>query len=129
MIQNFNISPLFIQKALYYSQQFEHAVYLNGNGYKHGLPNVLAFGSTQVFTPQVSGNFTALKKFIEKCTSNCYGYFSYDLKDEIDFSRKKHINFVNFPSISFFEAKTELYFNNHQVIITDHNPQQLFERM
>ncbi len=129
MTQTFNISPSFLQKALYYSLQFEHSVYLNGNHYQHGFPNVLAFGAVQVFEPKTSQNFQALKEFTQTCTNNCYGYFSYDLKNELEPLQSKHKNLIDFPLISFFEAGNELKFNKNQVTITHKNPQQLFEKI
>lgn len=129
MKKTHTIPDFFIEKALYYAKQFSHCIYLNGNNYEHGFTNVLAFESVNLFTVKTDNNFEHLKAFTKTCKRNCYGYFSYDLKNELEKLQSKHTNHIEFPLLSFFEPKHELYFKNDLVIIDSPIAQELFDKI
>ena len=123
----------FIQQALQYAcKASDHVFFLGNNGanYRHGtFPKILTFGAHSILKP-VEGltTFEVLKTFHKKALLPIFGFFTYDLKNEIEPLVSNHPDFVGFPDSCFIEPEVLIRFDNNEIEITSHkgNELQLF---
>jgi para-aminobenzoate synthetase component 1 len=120
----------FIKKALQFADKESHVVYLNPNSYTYpygAFRHVLAFGVLKTLNEIPLDNFDALKTFVDGNKDWAFGYFSYDLKNELEQVTTKNSDRVNFPLIHFFVPKHLIFFQeNHAKISSVENPEALF---
>ena len=120
----------FIKKALQFANKESHVVYLNPNSYTYpyqAFRHVLAFGVLKALKEIPLHNFDTLKTFVDNNNDWTFGYFSYDLKNELEQITTKNSDRVNFPLINFFIPKHLIFFHeNHAEIISVENPEALF---
>ncbi len=120
-----------MQKALQYaSKHTDHICVLEGNKlpYLYGsFPTILAFGARRILrTESFSNAFEALEKFENESQSTIYGYLSYDLKNEIEQLQSENSDFINFPTLLFFEPETEMIFSENKVQIMAEFPEDIY---
>lgn len=126
----------FLQKALHWATQFEQIVYLNPNqiDYPHEpFLHVLACGAKRIFIPSFTPeatNFDRLYQFWQQHPSWLFGYFSYDLKNELENLHSANPDKLNFPIIYFFEPLHLLFFNQQGNLLNqlDHTILQEIEQ-
>ncbi len=127
--QEFEIDSSFLDKALAYAQQFEECIFLNGNNYENGFSDVLAFGSQRSINLKGEKYFSELETFIKTSRHTCYGFFSYDLKNEVEKLTSKHEDKIKFPLLFFFEPLHEITFEENRISINSENPSALFSEI
>ena len=75
-------------------------VYLNGSN--SGGIDKIGLGILEQFEPSDANNFKLLEQFHQKSEDFLFGYFGYDLKNEIEQLTSNNLDNLNFPNIFFF---------------------------
>lgn len=102
-----NIS-LFKKKLFKWSEKFKTSVYLDSNNYSNRLGNVdtLLAADPHTKLPYTDKNsLVKLDRYINKTSDWLFGYFSYDLKNEIEDLKSDNSSEFYFPNIFFFQPK------------------------
>ncbi|MFC4210052.1 anthranilate synthase component I family protein [Pedobacter lithocola] len=97
--------PDFKQKALHWANQFDVCCFLDSNHYKDNYTAydfVLAVGSKAELKSSVGNAFEKLKSFFEENKQWLFGFFSYDLKNEIEDLNSENTDRLSFPDLYFF---------------------------
>lgn len=98
----------FKQKALHWANQFEVCCFLDSNQYidtYSAYDFIIAAGVQKELQHSSKNAFEALKVFYEKDKQWMFGFFSYDLKNEIEDLQSNNIDHLNFPDLYFFIPK------------------------
>ncbi len=102
----------FVQKALIWSQSFNEMVFLESNKeaqaskQKYGeFDAILAIGAHKKLETEYPNSFKKLKEFYDQQKDFLFGYFSYDLKNDIEELSSRHEDHLDFPEIYFFQPK------------------------
>jgi len=122
----------FKENLLNYSKKEDIFFFLNSNINKtsNNLYNnyelLTAFGIAYEIKISLENNFTELKKFYKKHRDWIFGFFTYDLKNEIENLESKNIDEIYFPEMYFFVPK--LVFELKADVVTIHYlPKFMFE--
>jgi para-aminobenzoate synthetase component 1 len=119
----------FESKALAWAQQFEQVCYLQSNGYQDefsSIEAILAIEATYIFENKTN-TFEELEKFKTKHPKQwMFGFFGYDLKNEIEDLTTSFPNPLQFPDCYFFIPKTLLKFSKGSVEIEADLPERIF---
>jgi len=121
----------FEAKALQWAQQFEDVCFLQSNGYADeytAIQRVLAVDA--LFTFESSNNnttFENLELFKAKHPMHwMFGFFSYDLKNEIEQLETPFPNRLGFPDAYFFIPRVLITFFDTNIEIEASNPTDIF---
>lgn len=109
-----NISD-FKQKALHWANQFEICCFLDSNNYKDAYSAydfIIAAGAHAELKCRSGNAFDQLKSFHSQHQQWLFGFFSYDLKNEIEDLQSNHPDHLNFPDLYFFVPKYLIAFKN-----------------
>ena len=109
-----NISD-FKQKALHWANQFEVCCFLDSNNYKDAYSAydfIIAAGAHAELKYGAGNAFDQLKSFHSQHQQWIFGFFSYDLKNEIEDLQSNHPDHLNFPDLYFFVPKYLIAFKN-----------------
>ena len=109
-----------MQKALKWSQKFDEMVFLESNKnlqtikQKYGeFDAVLAVGAQKSLAIDSRNSFEQLKKFQARQKDFLFGYFSYDLKNDIEDLSSSNEDNINFPELYFFQPKKIFIWKNN----------------
>ena len=101
-----------MQKALIWSQKDDEMVFLESNKsvqaikQKYGeFDAILAVGAEKYLESDYQNSFQKLKQFYEEQKDFLFGYFSYDLKNDIESLSSTNEDELNFPELYFFQPK------------------------
>ena len=125
-------TSLFKQQALRWAQQFNELCFFQSNGYNDHyavIDSLLAVGAQASFTAQVgTDTFRALEIFKAE-HPHCWmpGFFSYDLKNEIEDLQTLHSDRLDFPEAYFFVPKVLLHFEQDAVKIDASDPAAVYK--
>lgn len=127
----FNIdTPKWLLQALSFANQHETYCYLNPNNYQNGFNHLLAIGHHKKLETNELNAFESLKQVHKEASLPLFGYFSYDLKNQVEKLTSENENHTNFPLLSFFEPTILLHFKqNNEVEISAKSPQQVFNQI
>lgn len=121
---------IFESKALAWAQQYDEICFLNSNGFKDDLSSIetiLAVNKLDEFKSSNNTTFESLDKFKTKHPNKwMFGFFSYDLKDEIEDLKTTFINNLKFPECYFFVPSTILSFYDNKVEIDSSFPEDIY---
>jgi para-aminobenzoate synthetase component 1 len=120
------------KKALLWASQFSVFTYLNHNHieFPHGaFPEVLAAGTIDYISPTPGDSFSKLKEFFDKKKDTLFGFFSYDLKNEVEMLSSIHPDKINFPDLYFYQPEHILYFNDEHLNIHSIDPDQIYKEI
>ncbi len=95
-------------------QREEVALLLNPLQEKNGFTPVLALGALRSIQGQYGKAFDTIEEFRKDC-GEIFGYFSYDLKNEIEELESNHTDFTGFPNYFFFEPKVIFRIEEHSL--------------
>ena len=117
--------PTFLQKSLQWAQDFKTFIYLNPNeiAYPHEpFLHVLAVGEkrrigTDTIETSEKTSFDKLHTFWENQNSWLFGFFNYDLKNELEDVYSNNLDKVVFPEFYFFEPQYLLFFDENGNLI------------
>lgn len=125
--------PTFETRALIWAQQFTEVCFLQSNGYvdEYGsIEALLAVDSANTFEGDDTTTFEKLEKFKAKHPGTwMFGFFGYDLKNEIEDLSTSFSNPLGFPNAYFFVPKIVIQFSKTQVEITAPDPEQIFQQI
>ncbi|QNR83102.1 anthranilate synthase component I family protein [Pedobacter riviphilus] len=120
-----NISD-FKQKALHWANQFEVCCFLDSNHYKDDYSAydfMIAAAAQDELKCSASNAFDQLKSFYATHKQWIFGFFSYDLKNEIEDLSSSHLDGLDFPDLYFFVPKYLIAFKDGkaEVLIGHHS--------
>lgn len=120
----------FESKALAWAQQFENVCFLQSNGYHDDFSSIeaiLAVDAEYTFESTNADTFKALSNFKTKHPNQwMFGFFGYDLKNELENLVTSFPNPLGFPDCYFFIPKTIIKFAQGQLKIESLDPQRVF---
>lgn len=122
---------IFQTKALQWAQQFEHVCFLQSNDYKDdyaSIDSILSVNASEIFESDGHTTFEKLTAFKAKHPNNwMFGFFSYDLKNEIESLKTSFPNPVGFADAYFFIPKVLIKFIGTAVEIEAEKPSEIYE--
>ncbi|GGH24249.1 anthranilate synthase component I family protein [Sphingobacterium alkalisoli] len=122
---------IFQAKALEWAQQFEQVCFLQSNDYKDEYASIdalLALDASEIFESDGHATFEKLKLFKAKHPNNwMFGFFGYDLKNEIEPLISSFPNPVGFADAYFFIPKILIKFIGTSIEIESENPFQIYD--
>ena len=131
--ESFNIHDFdtFKSKALAWADAESIVCFLDNNRYEnypyHSQECLLAVGASEELVADTN-SFEALKAFYEQKKDWLFGFFTYDLKNEIEQLHSNNYDNIQLPSIHFFQPKTIVQFNkNTATIRSTANPLSIFQ--
>lgn len=126
-------SETFTQKALQWAMQFDHACYLDSNGYRDNYGNIdvfIAVGSVASFTSDGHDTFPKLQRFIDSHPNTWIpGFLGYDLKNELEELHSRHPNLIGFPDAYFFVPQYTLLIGQYNVEIKGADPRAIVKQI
>ncbi len=127
--KTFHIEPqTWLSKALQFANQYETFCYLNPNSYENGFNHTLAIKAKRKLESNDPNSFESLKKFQKKSLLPVFGYFAFDLKNQVELLSSENSNQTGFPLISFFEPEVLIHIDTtNEVIIEAQDPETIFE--
>ncbi|GAA5028092.1 para-aminobenzoate synthase [Marivirga lumbricoides] len=120
------ISQNQVKAILNWAQNFPYFCYFNPRqteGYPQGtFTHQLALSSKKINLSPCC-NFDSLKTSLLKSSDqHLFGYFSYDLKNELEHLSSENDAWINWPQMIFFRAECTLFFKeDHLIIETDNS--------
>lgn len=108
----------FKQKALHFANRFDVCCFLDANNYNDTYAEydfILAFGHKAELKSSEGNEFESLKIFYEDNKEWLFGFFSYDLKNEIEILKSEHPDYLNFPDLYFFVPEHLIASKNNKV--------------
>ena len=103
---------LFKQRLVIWANQFSTFAVYDTNGLKDAYSQfdyVVAVDASKFLSIQNEGSaFEQFKTFQEAATSTIYGYFAYDLKNELENVVSENPSNLDLPATFFFEARYEI---------------------
>jgi len=117
-------------KALQWAQQFNEVCYLQSNDYADeyaSIQRILAVDALYTFKADKNNAFEGLEKFkAEHPNQWMFGFFSYDLKNELEELETNFPNPLDFPDLLFFIPKILIHFLGNKIEIEAQDPQKIF---
>jgi para-aminobenzoate synthetase component 1 len=121
------------KKALLWASGFPVFTYLNHNDieFPHGpFPEVLAAGVISETLPARGHSFEELKKFRNKHNDILFGFFAYDVKNEIETLSSSHPDKINFPDLYFYQPEHIIYFKDEGITIhSTGDPEKIYQEI
>jgi para-aminobenzoate synthetase component 1 len=116
---------LFKQKALQWAATFEACCYFDSNNFNDQyskFDTLIAAGVKDSVTTNVGSAFAELERFREKNQGWLTGFFSYDLKNEIEDLSSNNTDHLNFPDLYFFAPRYLILITGQKVDIIADDP-------
>lgn len=130
MIKRVSNLHLFKQKALQWAATFDAACYLDSNSFNDPyskFDTLIAAGIRDQIIAHTGTAFAELEKFREKNPGWITGFFSYDLKNEVENLTSANPDHLNFPDLCFFAPQYLLLINDDKIEIQADDPEYIFE--
>lgn len=108
----------FKQKALHFANQFNVCCFLDSNNYKDDNSEfdfIIAFGCKAELKSSGGNAFKSLKRFYEDHKKWLFGFFSYDLKSEVEDLKSNNPDYLHFPELYFFVPEYFIASKNNKV--------------
>lgn len=122
-------TPHFKQQALQWAQQFDAVCFLESNGYHDDctqIDSLLAVRAKDEFVSSGADTFLKLEEFRARYPDQWMpGFFSYDLKNEIEDLTTSFDDPLAFPEAYFFIPAIVLHFTAESVEIEAADPQKV----
>ncbi|MGN0002492.1 MAG: anthranilate synthase component I family protein [Sphingobacterium composti] len=121
----------FESKALAWAQQFEQVCFLQSNGYQDAyaaIEAILAIDAKYIFESANNNTFEELTIFKAKHPNSwMFGFFGYDLKDEIEGLITSFPNNLQFPDCYFFIPNILIKFCKGSIEIESPYPKKVYK--
>nr|WP_218625305.1 anthranilate synthase component I family protein [Mucilaginibacter sp. dw_454] len=121
---------LFKHKALQWAAGFDVCAYLDSNSFNDPyskFDTLITAGVQDSVTLNAGSAFDELEKFRARHPGWLTGFFSYDLKNEIEQLSSKNPDHLHFPDLFFFAPRYHILINNGLVEIIGDDVQTAFE--
>lgn len=132
MVKIVSDSKAFKHKALQWAAGFEVACLLDSNSFrdKYSKYNLLiAAGAKQKLTANAGNAFEQLAAFKTANPGWLFGYFGYDLKNEIESLQSNGADGLNFPDMYFFAPEYVIVQNGNEIEIVGENSEAIFQQI
>ncbi|MCV6631612.1 MAG: anthranilate synthase component I family protein [Flavobacteriaceae bacterium] len=108
---------VFRKQLLYWGAQFPHQILLEGNNHKSnsGWDLALAVDAASVFEMEETAAWEGLRTYLKKEKDWLFGFFTYDLKNDIEQLETRHSDTLGFPAISFFRPKRLMWVEQNHI--------------
>ncbi len=136
---NVNIFDIesFKKKLISYGTKFEKFVFLNSNYYNlknsectyYEYDFLAGLGSTLEINNTNKTGFNDLQKLNKKLNDWLFGFFTYDLKNELENLKSENIDELNFPSIHFFSPEIVILSKDSKISLLYHENQYTKEQI
>ncbi len=106
------------QKALVWGQQFKEVIWLDSNGHDQNHSSyqaILAVDALSTLQMRTEGAFDRLEAFQNKTKDWLFGYFAYDLKNDVERLQSGNFDGLDFPDLCFFQPKKVFLFSDSGV--------------
>jgi para-aminobenzoate synthetase component 1 len=121
---------LFKQKALQWAATFDACCYLDSNSFNDPyskFDTLIAAGVKASVTANTGNAFTELEKFRETQPGWLIGFFSYDLKNEVEELTSANPDHLHFPDLYFFAPEYLILIKKGQIEIIADNADDVLE--
>lgn len=105
-------------RILRWAQQFDEIAWLDSNRYEQEHGSYQAMLAVDAFTAIKTDYHKAFEKLEEyQLLSNdwLFGYFTYDLKNDVELLHSRNFDGLNFPDLYFFQPKKVFLFSESEV--------------
>jgi len=113
----------FAEKLVFWAKNFKHSCFLDSNPQSQKMPIaysqyefLFAVGAHKICCSN-NDSFEKLKAFHNRYKDWMFGYFSYDLKNEINELTSENIDFFDFPNLYFFIPKIVFYMKDEVLYV------------
>jgi para-aminobenzoate synthetase component 1 len=104
-------------KILNWSAKFEYTAFLDGNDYPEENKCMLGAGSLNHLVVKASDNFGNLQRFLDNAKDWVFGFFSYDLKNEIELLTSNNCDEIQMPLLHFFQPKYYINLKPNEFVV------------
>jgi para-aminobenzoate synthetase component I len=122
-----------LKKSLAWAQSFKVSVLLNNNQipYPHEpFQPILAAGTIDFISFKAGKAFESLKDFSNLKKDYLFGFFSYDLKNEVEDLSTLKEDLLEFPDLYFFQPAHLIFFNEDHIIIESvDDPEKIYKEI
>lgn len=128
MIKQVTDPHIFKQKALIWAALFDAVCYLDSNNFNDPyskFDTLIAVGVKDSMISHAGSAFEALTQFRANNVGWLTGFFSYDLKNEIENLSSNNPDHLHFPDLCFFAPEHLILIKGDEVIIAD-NSEDIF---
>jgi para-aminobenzoate synthetase component 1 len=120
----------FKTKALHWGNSFDTASYFDSNGYSDPYSAFDVFigaGTASELKGKAGHSYRDLEDFLHGHETYIPGFFSYDLKNEMENLESKNPDHLNFPDIYFFIPLHTLLIKGFEVFIYSNEAEQIWQ--
>ncbi len=132
MITNTNDLQKFKQQALQWACVFDAICYLDSNNFNDPYSKfdaLIAVGAKQELVAESGNAFDLLSKFREANPGWLTGFFSYDLKNELEQLTSSNTDQLEFPGLYFFVPKYLIIIKGDEIEISADDPAYVLEQI
>lgn len=130
MIQYLENPAEYKRKALQWASGFDVCCYLDSNDFSDSYSKfdaLIAVGAKAEVTAEPGNAFEQLQQFREQHPGWMTGFFTYDLKNEIEDLKSENPDNLDFPGLYFFVPEYLLIFRKDKVEIIADDPGKVFK--
>lgn len=130
MIQYLSSPAEYKRKALQWASGFDVCCYLDSNDFDDSYGKfdaLIAVGVKAEIATETGSAFEQLQRFREQHTGWMTGFFTYDLKNEIEDLTSENQDGLGFPGLYFFVPQCLLIFQKNKVEIIADDPAGIFK--
>jgi para-aminobenzoate synthetase component 1 len=109
----------FKKQLLHWALQFDEVVWLDSNNYQDAFSRFNAVLAVDAFTSIKTDSYNAFEdlKDYQKATKDwIFGYFTYDLKNDLERLKSNNFDGLEFPDLQFFQPKKIVFFKGDTVV-------------
>jgi para-aminobenzoate synthetase component 1 len=120
------------QKALQWASSFDVFCYLDSNNFADTyskFDTLLAVGAKHEIVANMGSAFAELEQFRAMHPSWVTGFFTYDLKNEIETLSSSNTDKLHFPDLYFFVPEHLILVKGDEVEVISANPQQVLNEI
>ncbi|GAB7257881.1 anthranilate synthase component I family protein [Polaribacter sp. OB-PA-B3] len=119
-VRTFSIenTAAFKQNLLFWSQQFDTALWLDSNNYNQTYSNFNCALAVEEFTSiktDYTNAFDKLKEYQTTTKDYIFGYISYDVKNDVEHLKSKNIDNLDFADLYFFQPQKLVFIKENSV--------------
>jgi len=125
-----NDLPDFKPKVLQWASSFDVFCYLDSNNFRDQYSKfdlLLAVGVKEEITLKTGSAFDELETFRQRNPGWITGFFTYDLKNEVENLASGNPDHLNFPDLYFFVPEHLILIKDGEVEIISNQPEKVFD--
>lgn len=123
----------FKQHALHWAAQHPTCCYLDSNGNTvYGTPQydlLIAVGAKEVLHCQAGNAFQQLQAFYDTQPDWLFGFFAYDLKNEVEQLHSRHPDYIRFPDLLFFRPEAVIAVTGNELKVIGADTETLYQQI